>query len=222
MEDLIKITVDENGQQLVSARELHEFLEIGTRFDTWFNRMVEYGFEKDTDYTSVAQKRATAQGNSTSFIDYALTIDMAKEISMIQRTDQGRRARKYFIACEKKLKDLAKEDYMLIVNGLYKNIYPLSDTIRILNKMDSTQNKIDEIIMHELFVNRKWIKQDGNVTKQALEEKLLIKINGILYVSQKAIKKINNIYNSINQNQCLANENYTTIEKVEQLKLEGF
>ena len=62
-EELIKVNKENNT---VSARELHEFLEIRTRFDTWFGRMIDYGFEENSDFRAIAQKRATAQGNITT------------------------------------------------------------------------------------------------------------------------------------------------------------
>lgn len=80
---------NEEGEQLVSARELHEFLKINTRFDKWFIRMCEYGFSESNDFTRVAQKCPTFGGMQT-IIDYAITIDMAKELSMIQRTENRR------------------------------------------------------------------------------------------------------------------------------------
>ena len=101
-EELIKVNKENNT---VSARELHEFLEIGTRFDKWFNRMCEYGFNENSDFRAIAQKRPTAQCNITTYIDYEITIDMAKEISMIQRTEKGKQARQYFIQCEKFIQD---------------------------------------------------------------------------------------------------------------------
>lgn len=75
------------GEIVVSGRELHEFLEVGTRYDKWITRMIEYGFYENQDYVAVAQKRPTAQGNETTYIDHALKLDMAKEISMIQRNE---------------------------------------------------------------------------------------------------------------------------------------
>ena len=59
MKDLIKITINDKGKQLVSGRELHEFLGIRTKYKDWFPRMVEYGFEEGIDFIMVAQKRAT-------------------------------------------------------------------------------------------------------------------------------------------------------------------
>lgn len=107
--ELIKI-IEREGRQLVSGRELHEFLEIGTKYKDWFRRMVEYGFEEEIDFIRVAQKRATnnLKNPVTTVIDHAISIDMAKEISMIQRTEKGKIARQYFINCEKKLKEVKK------------------------------------------------------------------------------------------------------------------
>lgn len=101
-EELIKVNKENNT---VSARELHEFLEIGTRFNDWFERMINYGFEENSEFRAITQKRVTAQGNMTTYIDYEITIDMAKEISMIQRTEKGKQARQYFIQCEKFIQD---------------------------------------------------------------------------------------------------------------------
>ena len=107
--ELIKI-IEREGRQLVSGRELHEFLEIRTKYKDWFRRMVEYGFEEAIDFIKVAQKRATnnLKNPVTTVIDHAISIDMAKEISMIQRTEKGKIARQYFINCEKKLKEVKK------------------------------------------------------------------------------------------------------------------
>ena len=117
MSDLIKITT-KDGKQLVSARELHEFLEIKTDFRKWFPRMCEYGFVENVDFTRAFQKCPTLGGIQT-VADYAITIDMAKEISMIQRTEKGKQARLYFIECEKKLKEVdVKANLLLsIYNG---------------------------------------------------------------------------------------------------------
>lgn len=98
---LIKIT-NQNGQQVVSARELHQFLEIKTPFKDWINRMFQYGFVENQDYTRVLNFERG--GNDAK--EYALTLDTAKEISMIQRSDKGQQARRYFIECEKQLQVL--------------------------------------------------------------------------------------------------------------------
>jgi len=98
---LIKIT-EQNGNQAVSARELHYFLEVNSNFTTWAKRMFEYGFEEDKDYSLLSKNGKQTRGGHNE-IDYALTLDTAKEISMLQRTDKGKQARQYFIAVEKKV-----------------------------------------------------------------------------------------------------------------------
>nr|WLJ25979.1 MAG: KilAC domain protein [Staphylococcus phage HS14] len=98
---MFNIQEKENGEIAISGRELHQALEVKTAYKDWFPRMLKYGFEENIDYTAIAQKRATAQGNMTHYIDYALTLDTAKEIAMIQRSEPGKRARQYFIQVEK-------------------------------------------------------------------------------------------------------------------------
>ena len=116
MSDLIKITT-KDGKQLVSARELHDFIGIGVHFSTWMKRMCEYGFEEDIDFSIL--KSSNPNGGIAKIDDYVITIDMAKEISMIQRTEKGKQARLYFIECEKKLKEVdVKANLLLsIYNG---------------------------------------------------------------------------------------------------------
>lgn len=101
MTELVKVKQDNKGNVIVSGRDLHEFLEVNTQYTKWFDRMVDYGFAENTDFVAISQKRLTAQGNETTYTDHALTLDMAKEISMIQRTEKGKQARRYFIQVEK-------------------------------------------------------------------------------------------------------------------------
>ena len=89
MNELLKVNYDSNRITL-SARELHEFLGIGTQYTKWFDRMCEYGFTENIDYRTISQKRLTAQGNETTYTDHEITIEMAKEIAMIQRSDKGK------------------------------------------------------------------------------------------------------------------------------------
>lgn len=98
-----------DGQNAVSARDLHTFLGVSTHYKDWIRRMLEYGFEEISDYIAVAQKRATAQGNETTFIDHELTMDTAKEIAMLQRSEKGKQARRYFIEVEKQAKEMYKQ-----------------------------------------------------------------------------------------------------------------
>lgn len=106
--ELIKITTNENGEQLVSGRELHEFLEVSTPYTQWFDRMKEYGFTENVDFIGLSQKSEKPQGGRPT-TDHAMTLDMAKEISMIQRTEKGKQARQYFIQVEKEYKEIQKK-----------------------------------------------------------------------------------------------------------------
>lgn len=100
MKELIKVTTNENNEQLVSGRELHEFLEVATEYKKWFSRMAEYGFVENIDFVRVTQKCPTP-GGIQNITDHAMKLDMAKEISMIQRTEKGKQARQYFLQVEK-------------------------------------------------------------------------------------------------------------------------
>lgn len=100
MKELISIRVH-SGKQAVSARELHRFLGATERFNNWFERQKQYGFTETIDYVGCKEFNALANQELT---DYALTIDCAKEISMLQRNDKGKQARLYFIEIEKKFR----------------------------------------------------------------------------------------------------------------------
>ena len=100
MNELIKVQTNDQMEPVISGRELHEFLEVGTEYRKWFGRMSEYGFAENLDYERVTQKCPTP-GGVQEIVDHALKLDMAKEISMIQRNEKGKEARQYFIAIEK-------------------------------------------------------------------------------------------------------------------------
>lgn len=100
MNELINVTLNENHEPVVSARQLHETLEVKTEYKKWFKRMAEYGFAENEDYLRVTQKCPTL-GGLQDMTDHIIKLDMAKEIAMIQRTDKGKEVRKYFIQVEK-------------------------------------------------------------------------------------------------------------------------
>lgn len=95
------IPVHHSGESVaVSARELHQFLKIETPLSKWFSRMCEYGFMENTDYI-VLDKNVQNPTGGRPAADYALTLDMAKQLCMLQRTERGYQARQYFIQLEK-------------------------------------------------------------------------------------------------------------------------
>lgn len=103
MNELIKVTYS-NDRPVVSARELHDFLEVQTKYQDWFPRMCEYGFTEGADFNFLKNEQVQIEGGRTvtrHILDAALSIDMAKEICMIQRSEKGKIARQYFIQLEK-------------------------------------------------------------------------------------------------------------------------
>ena len=104
MEELIKIE-KRNDQQVVNARELHQFLENKRKFVDWIKQRIEqYGFVENQDFEVFHNFVKNLNGGRPT-TEYALTIDMAKELCMIENNERGREARKFFIACEKKLRE---------------------------------------------------------------------------------------------------------------------
>ncbi|WP_248099534.1 phage antirepressor KilAC domain-containing protein [Corynebacterium kefirresidentii] len=91
---------DHDGTQAVMGRDLHAFLEVSERYTQWFARMEEYGFNAGQDFIRETGK---STGGRPS-VNHIISLDMAKEISMIQRTDKGKQARQYFIECERRAK----------------------------------------------------------------------------------------------------------------------
>lgn len=100
MNELFNVTT--NGDKLtLSARELHKELNIAGRFSRWFEQMSEYGFEENVDYTSVQNCTVVNNGATRELQDYQITLDMAKEIAMLQRNEKGKEIRRKLIELEK-------------------------------------------------------------------------------------------------------------------------
>lgn len=108
MNDLIKIT-NKKGKETVNARDLHEFLESKQDFSTWIkNRIEKYEFMEKSDYVAIPQKYGTANGGYSIRNEYFLTVEMAKELSMVENNEKGKQARRYFIQVEKAYREHTK------------------------------------------------------------------------------------------------------------------
>lgn len=105
--ELIKTEVNEANEIVISGRELYDFLEVKTPFHKWIVRMIEYGFVENQDFMVMDIFVPNSKGGKQNQMEYALKLDMAKEISMIQRNEKGKQARQYFIETEKKYKSQA-------------------------------------------------------------------------------------------------------------------
>lgn len=124
MQELIKVSTNHKGTSIVSAKELHSFLEVRETYSDWIERMLSYGFIENVDYQAVTVFVPHLNGvGGTNKKDHALTLDCAKEISMIQRSEKGKQARQYFLECERKSKSASialpstKELAMMVVKA---------------------------------------------------------------------------------------------------------
>lgn len=100
MNELINVTLNDNHEPIVSGRQLHEALDVKTKYADWFNRMIDYGFAENQDFLLLKNEQQTGRGGHNK-VDHIIKLDMAKEIAMIQRTERGKQVRQYFIQVEK-------------------------------------------------------------------------------------------------------------------------
>ena len=151
MHDLIKVNYD-SERPTVSARELHHCLEVGTHFKDWFPRMCEYGFTENIDFCSILSE-STGGRPST---DYQITIPMAKELCMLQRTEKGKQARLYFINIEN-----AWNSPELVMSRALKMAEASINSLRLVNSKLNVANAImqpkaeyfDELVDRNLLTN---------------------------------------------------------------------
>ena len=172
MKELIKIQTNEVGENCVSARELHEGLEIKSKFNDWMtNRIKKYGFEENLDFILVTKILVTnnPKNPTTKEKDYIITVDMAKELCMVENNELGRKFRKYFIECEKKLKEITKE-----VKHYEKKLYDytksplLMDNIPgdslVLNFLNNSARKETEAIINKTGIKATFFAKQLNIS----------------------------------------------------------
>lgn len=121
--ELIPVHTNPDGGKAVTGRDLHQFLEVKEPYTQWFGRMTEYGFVAGQDFSEFSEKLSTSGNVGRPRQDHIITLDMAKEISMIQRTERGKQARQYFIECERRMKQLQPE----LTPGCFKGLDFKSD-----------------------------------------------------------------------------------------------
>ena len=155
MKELIKIQTNEVGENCISARELHEGLKIKSKFNDWMtNRIKKYGFEEKMDFILVTKILETnnPKNPTTKEKDYIITVDMAKELCMVENSEIGRQFRKYFIECEKKLKQVTKEVKHYEKKKIFNDESPLlmegkkSDTIYNNFKNNTVRKELERVI----------------------------------------------------------------------------
>ena len=180
MEELIKVTV-KGDRQLVSARDLHKGLQLTTRFSKWVDQNFKE-FEEDADFTSVTAVTVVHNGAKKPIQDYALTIDMAKELCMMSHTELGKKYRRYFIELEKKWNnpmEIVKRGYAILQNentqlriankemkpkALFADAVATSDTSILVGQLAKImkQNGAD-IGQNRLFA---WLRNHGYLGKR--------------------------------------------------------
>lgn len=151
MNELIKVNYD-SDRPTVSARDLHEFLEVDTEYRHWFPRMCEYGFIEGTDFRSFLNESTGGRPAQ----DAQLTIEMAKEICMLQRNEKGKQARQYFIQLE-----AAWNTPEMVMSRALKMAERQLESLRIVNADLSVKNQImapkaeyfDELVDRNLLTN---------------------------------------------------------------------
>lgn len=181
MNTLIEVNY-ETEQPTVSARELHERLNIGTRFNDWFSRMKEYGFEEQKDFYSFLSK--TSEGGRPA-TDYNISVDMAKQICMIQRTPEGRRFRQYFIDLEKAW-NTPEQIFARALKMADRTIDCLKEKCAFLGGQVIEQQKIIEEM-----------KPKVNYVDRILESKSLVAISQIAKDYGMSARKLNQILNNL-------------------------
>lgn len=170
MNELIKLhlqTMNSNTVDTVSARELHEFLEVGRDFSTWIkDRISKYEFVENTDYITLPKKGELENKGLQGKIEYFVTLDMAKELAMVEDNDKGKLARKYFIECEKRLKQELPTSYLEALEALVQ---------KEKEKLELT-NQVDDLTMdnQKVVSSRNTIRGClGGTTKQLNQVKSL-------------------------------------------------
>lgn len=133
--DLVEVDIGGNKQFAVDARSLHLFLESKRKFSDWIkSRLIKYGFIENEDFILASQNCEAKHGGHNKS-DYYLTLDVAKELSMVENNEKGREARRYFIRCEKLAFEAMKEKFMGSVIETRKVISP--------EQKDSLQKIVD-------------------------------------------------------------------------------
>lgn len=139
MEEIIKVNQED---MTVSARDLHEMLKISSNFTTWFNRMTKYGFIENTDFFPKMEE-STGGRPAT---DFNISIDMAKQICMIQRSDKGKEIRQYFIDLEKAW----NTPEQVMARALRLADHTINNLTAQLNEMRPKADYFDELVDRKL------------------------------------------------------------------------
>lgn len=171
MDKLIKIDINENQEPVVNGRELHKVLGVKTAYKDWFPRMVEYGFNEGQDFCSILSESTGGRPET----NHAIKLDMAKEIAMIQRNENGKKVRQYFIKVEKDFNSPEKimARALKIAEGKL-NVLQLENTQQkqIIGELKPKADYTDKILKSKSTVTVTAIAKDYGMTAIELNKKL--------------------------------------------------
>ena len=184
MNELIKIDYD-SERPTVSGRELHEFLQVDSNYTTWFKRMADYGFTEGEDYVPILENRVDGLAGKPR-TDHQLTIDMAKELCMIQRNERGKQARQYFISVENQWNspDAIMQRALQIANARVKKLTADVSALAVENQILLPKAEyFDQLVDRNLLTNfRDTAKQLGikerEFVKFLIEKKYIYRDRG--------------------------------------------
>ena len=147
MNELIKTITRGDGTIAVSGRELHKFLGVNDNYTDWFKRMTDYGFTENVDFAGLSEKSDKPTGGRPR-IDHVMTLDMAKEVAMIQRTDRGKQARQYFLEVERRYKQgqIDTSGLSLQAQAALAAAQAIAAQEQRLNKVSSKVDAISDIV----------------------------------------------------------------------------
>lgn len=208
MNALLEITVNDNQEQTVSGRELHMFLGIETRYDTWFNRMLQYGFEEGKDFCS---KMSESTGGRPS-TDHLMKINMAKELCMLARNEKGKQARQYFLEVEREWNS------------------PEKVMARALNIANNTINnlKLENSMQKQMIAEFQPVKEYVDTILSSTDTVTVTQIAADYGLSAKALNKIlfeEGLIHNVNKQWILykkhMNKGYTKSETIDVKRADG-
>ena len=167
MDELIRVNYD-SERPTVLGRELHDMLGVDSNYTTWFNRMCEYGFTEGNDFLPILEKSSGGR----PAVNHQLTIPMAKEICMLQRTERGKECRQYFIKIEEQCNspDAIMQRALQIANARVEKLRGENIALQAANSDLTVKNQImqpkadyfDELVDRNLLTNfRDTAKQLG-------------------------------------------------------------
>lgn len=179
-EELIKVTV-ENDQQLVSARDLYKGLELKIRFSLWASQNFKE-FEEGEDFTTVSTNTVVNNGAKRELQDYALTLDMAKQLCMMSHSELGKKYRKYFIELERKWNDpqeVVKRGYAILQNENVQLKIKLNEESegrliaeQRVNELTPKADYCDKVLADKSLVTITQIAKDYGMSGRALNATL--------------------------------------------------